>query len=120
MPSALLAAVLLDVLGIHDVLTGKIGPLAFMLFIMIPPVTIAWIANQHSIRELTRAGGEIELVIRPIAALARSVVVFPAIFGVYVLIQLAFGHAPEDWEDDHFRRRARLLRCLVEHGVQEN
>jgi hypothetical protein len=96
-PSALLAALLLDAMGIDDVLTGMIGPLTFMLFMMIPPVTIAWLANQHSIRKLRSAGGEIELVVRPFAALARSVVVFPAIFGAYVLVQLAFGHAPQDW-----------------------
>jgi len=58
---------------------------------------IVWQKNQRSIRRIKHSGGEIELIIRPIDALARTLILFPTLFGLYVLTRLLFIGPAIDW-----------------------
>jgi hypothetical protein len=58
---------------------------------------ILWWQNQRSLRKIERSGGEIELIIRPIDALGRILILFPTLFGAYVLMNLLIHGPAIEW-----------------------
>ena len=60
--------------------------------------TILYFMNRRSIAKLTRAGRDVELVVRPVDAIFKALVTFPALFGVFVLSHLAFREKVIEWD----------------------
>jgi hypothetical protein len=60
---------------------------------------VLWLRNRHSVRRIVRAGGEAELIVRPVDAALRALRTYPAFFGSLILIRLVVG-SDIDWAHD--------------------
>ena len=98
-PALIAAMMLAERIGfLHDRPWLTVG---FMLaLVAIISTGTVWIANRRSLKTIERVGGEIEFLLRPVDALKKALVLFPAIVGVTVLIRLVIDSESIEWGKD--------------------
>ncbi|MBY8825029.1 hypothetical protein [Sphingomonas colocasiae] len=83
-------------LGLRPESYGLTTTLLFGI-VMAAATGAVWLKNRHSISAIRRAGGEIELVIRPVDAVLKALFRFPTAVGVFVLWFLLIDGRIDDW-----------------------
>jgi hypothetical protein len=100
LPATLLGFWVLGVTGVRDTAPGAVAGGLALAFTGSIVTGVLWTANRRSVRRAMATGREVELVIRPVDALAKAAVLFPGVFGLTTLIRLLFDWHADRWEDD--------------------
>ena len=97
LPALLVAFVVLEVTGLLHTASEWVATGSAMAIVGSIATGVLWIRNRRSIQRARQCGRDVELIIRPVDALASAAFLFPTIFGAMTLVRLLFDTQIDEW-----------------------